>query len=115
PDWTLIEPQAKTPSHHFLNTRKPLSHDKLHYTTYSLLIMKFSTYANPLALLLLTSTQQVAGWGQLGHRTVALLAERFLLPETKEFTKHILYGESLANAAVWPDYFAHKPEGRYSK
>ncbi|RPA85611.1 phospholipase C/P1 nuclease [Ascobolus immersus RN42] len=77
--------------------------------------MKLSTYANPLALLLLASTQQVAGWGQLGHRTVALLAERFLLPETKEFTKHILYGESLANAAVWPDYFAHKPEGRYSK
>lgn len=77
--------------------------------------MKVSTYAQPLALLLLASTQQVAGWGQLGHRTVALLAERFLLPETKEFTKHILYGESLANAAVWPDYFSHKPEGRYSK
>lgn len=58
---------------------------------------------------------QVEAWGQLGHRTVALLATRFLLPETSTFIKEVLQGEGIARAAVWPDYFGHTPAGRYSK
>lgn len=56
-----------------------------------------------------------AAWGMLGHRTVALLASRYLLPETAAWVKGLLPGsQSMVTASTWPDYYAHTPGGRYS-
>ena len=44
-----------------------------------------------------------AGWWDLGHRTVALVAETRLLPRTRQAVRDILGGQSLADASVWAD------------
>lgn len=60
-------------------------------------------------------TSGTAAWGMLGHRTVALLASRYLLPETALWVKGLLPGsQSMVTASTWPDYYAHTPGGRYS-
>lgn len=60
-------------------------------------------------------TSSAAAWGMLGHRTVALLASRYLLPETAVWVKGLLPGsQSMLTASTWPDYYAHTPDGRYS-
>ncbi|KAJ6258909.1 hypothetical protein Dda_5804 [Drechslerella dactyloides] len=64
----------------------------------------------------LLGVQEVAGWGFMGHKTVALLASRHLLPETATFVRRFLYrDQSIMDAAVWADRYAHVPFGRYSK
>ncbi|KAF3903420.1 hypothetical protein ABW21_db0207230 [Orbilia brochopaga] len=69
----------------------------------------------PLAALL-APVLQVQAWGFLGHKTVALLASRHLLPETAIFVRSFLYrDQSIMDAAVWADRYAHVPFGRYSK
>ncbi|RPB17944.1 hypothetical protein L211DRAFT_871952 [Terfezia boudieri ATCC MYA-4762] len=71
-----------------------------------------------LPLILLAASLSPPGtlaWGQLPHRTIALLSTRFLLPETASFIRTILpKDESIAAAAIWGDYFSHTPEGRWS-
>ncbi|KAK6518946.1 hypothetical protein TWF281_003637 [Arthrobotrys megalospora] len=65
------------------------------------------------ALALATTT---SAWGFYGHKTVALLASRYLLPETSVFVQTYLYrGQTIMDAAVWADRYAHIPLGRYSK
>jgi hypothetical protein len=44
-----------------------------------------------------------AGWWDLGHRTVALVAETRLFPQTRQAVRDILGGQSLADASVWAD------------
>src|SRR4051812_29991533 len=54
------------------------------------------------ALALLASEAQ--GWGRIGHRASARLAEGLLTPATKAAIKDLLApGESLAAASTWPD------------
>lgn len=73
--------------------------------------MKSQSILLPLALVAPT----VSAWGQLPHRTVALLSTRFLLPETAQWIRTILPPqEPIASAACWADYFSHTPEGRWS-
>ncbi|EGX46300.1 hypothetical protein AOL_s00110g124 [Orbilia oligospora ATCC 24927] len=66
--------------------------------------------------LLLTLPPTTQAWGFYGHKTVALLASRYFLPETAQFVQTYLYrGQSIMDAAVWADRYAHIPLGRYSK
>ena len=44
-----------------------------------------------------------ARWWDLGHRTVALIAESRLTPHTREAVRDILGGQSLPDASVWAD------------
>jgi hypothetical protein len=44
------------------------------------------------------------GWGDKGHRTVAILADTHLTEQSREEVKKLLpTGTTLADAAVWPD------------
>ncbi|KAF8472699.1 phospholipase C/P1 nuclease domain-containing protein [Kalaharituber pfeilii] len=66
-------------------------------------------------LLLLPSPSLVYAWGQLPHRAIAILSTRYFLPETAAFIRRVLPSyEPIGNAAIWPDYFSHTPEGRWS-
>lgn len=76
--------------------------------------MRFLTALLPLTVLLLVSIPEAVAWGQLGHRTVALLSTRFLLPTTSRAIRRILGKQSIISASTWPDYYAHTRAGRYS-
>ncbi|KAI5809813.1 S1/P1 nuclease [Peziza echinospora] len=77
--------------------------------------MKPSISHSPLLPLLLLLPTPTIAWGQLPHRTIAILSTRYLLPETAQWVRQILpSNESIANAAVWADYYSHTPEGRWS-
>ncbi|KAH0613691.1 uncharacterized protein H6S33_005577 [Morchella sextelata] len=72
---------------------------------------------HPTTLLLPTAlfAASASAWGMLGHRTVALLSTRYLLPDTAIFVKSLLpKPQSMVSASTWPDYYAHTPDGRYS-
>lgn len=43
------------------------------------------------------------GWGDLGHETVATIAESNLTPDARAFVESILGPEPLSIAAIWPD------------
>lgn len=44
------------------------------------------------------------GWGDKGHRVVAMLAEAHLTEQARrEVSKLLPFGTTLADAAVWPD------------
>lgn len=67
-------------------------------------------------LLSLTLPHPTCAWGEMAHRTVAILASRFLLPQTAQFVSSILpRDESIDAAAIWADYFSHNPLGEWSK
>lgn len=69
-----------------------------------------------ITLLSLTLPHQTFAWGELAHRTIAILASRFLLPETATFVTSILpKNEKIDAAAIWPDFFSHQPVGEWSK
>lgn len=53
-------------------------------------------------------------WGNLGHRTVALLAQRYLTDEGKRYASSLLAGSSYDDAAVWADVYKTTPEGAYT-
>lgn len=62
----------------------------------------------PAALLVATALALLAGeargWGRVGHRASARLAEGLLTPATKAAIRGLLDpGESLADASTWPD------------
>jgi hypothetical protein len=53
--------------------------------------------------------QTAACWGALGHRTVAYLASLYVDPKTTIFTNHLLNGQDISEAALFPDKVAHIP------
>jgi hypothetical protein len=57
----------------------------------------------------------VRSWGPEGHRIVADLAERLLVPEAKRAVSKILSGSSMASVATWADEIDHKPEFAWTK
>ncbi|KAI5778746.1 S1/P1 nuclease [Geopyxis carbonaria] len=73
--------------------------------------MHLTTLLAPLVL-----AAPVYSWGQLGHRTTALLASRFLHPDAARSIRQILShsGSSLVYASTWADYYSHTPHGRFS-
>ena len=57
-------------------------------------------------LVLLSALQLIAGWGDLGHRTVAYLAQKYLNDEGTHLVQNILRtnnNEDISDAAVWAD------------
>lgn len=44
-----------------------------------------------------------ACWGELGHRTVAYLAQRHLTDSVQSWLHQTLGGEDVSTAAIWPD------------
>jgi hypothetical protein len=69
-----------------------------------------------LALVSLIGTLSAAirayAWGPEGHKVIALIAERNMLPTALEQTRVILGGESLEDVANWADHI--KRERRYT-
>jgi hypothetical protein len=61
------------------------------------------------ALLLTAAIPGCIAWGSLGHRTVAYLASLYLTPEATRFTNHLLNGQDISEAALFPDKVAHIP------
>lgn len=52
------------------------------------------------------SFQLVACWGDLGHRTVAYLAQKYLSNKAAQLIDSLLPssdGDDISDAAVWPD------------
>ncbi|KAF7589804.1 hypothetical protein BBP40_003613 [Aspergillus hancockii] len=56
-------------------------------------------------LVLFPMPQLIHGWGDVGHRTVAYLAEKYLSAEGTRLVEDLLHGdgEDISDAAVWPD------------
>jgi hypothetical protein len=65
-----------------------------------------------LAGLLLLTTRAGLTWGPEGHKVVALLAERYLQPQTRAQVHALLRSESMEDASLWADQIAHatRPE-----
>jgi hypothetical protein len=55
--------------------------------------------------------QPIAGWGDVGHRTVGYLAQKLLTDEAAQFTSNLLENENgydISDAATWADVVKHK-------
>jgi hypothetical protein len=66
-------------------------------------------------LALLAFTHHAASWGSLGHRTVAYLASLHLSPSATRWTNHLLNGQDISEAALFPDKIAHMPLFSYTR
>lgn len=62
---------------------------------------KFLTVSALVSTLL--SSPAVFAWADMGHETVAMVAQKYLTPEAKQGILNILGPEDLALAAKWPD------------
>jgi len=68
-------------------------------------------------LILGAAIQSVSGYGELGHRTVAYVAEKYLTPEAKLLTNELLANNNswdISDAAIWADMVKRKPEYRHT-
>ena len=66
--------------------------------------------AVPLGVALLLGFAPPAGaWGQLGHRTIAVIAEASLTPAAREFVANKLGSVSMAAVASWADSVTKDP------
>lgn len=68
-----------------------------------------------ITLLTLLFTPTTLAWGSLGHRTVAYLASLYLTPTATRFTNHLLNGQDISEAALFPDKIAHIPAFAYTR
>jgi hypothetical protein len=53
---------------------------------------------------------QALGWGPTGHRTVGLLAEKFMTVNALHKARQILNGQSLSRVSTWPDEIRSEPK-----
>ncbi|KAL7271029.1 hypothetical protein RUND412_006244 [Rhizina undulata] len=70
-----------------------------------------------LSAFLILAVPFVSAWGRLGHETVALLAQSYLLPGTIEKVQTLLNDTGttyLANVALWADNYRYTAEGAYT-
>ena len=72
---------------------------------------RFSTRA---LLLISTWTSPVSCWGNLGHRTVAELAQLYLHESEIHLLRNISGFPDLSDAAIWPDEVSKTPEYAYT-
>jgi S1/P1 Nuclease len=59
--------------------------------------------SNSLVIATLSLTQQALCWGNLGHRTVAYLAQKYVTQDNAAFFDKVLDGEDWSDCAVWAD------------
>ncbi|HRO68470.1 MAG TPA: S1/P1 nuclease, partial [Pseudobdellovibrionaceae bacterium] len=55
------------------------------------------------SLLLVSMAPAAWGWGQIGHRASAYVAEAFLTPQSKQALQQLLKKQRLADIATWAD------------
>jgi hypothetical protein len=68
-------------------------------------------------LVFLSLASSAVAWGDLGHETVALIAQQFISSDTVTFCQNILGDTSdtyLANVATWADSYRYTSAGSYS-
>jgi hypothetical protein len=56
----------------------------------------------------------VLAWGNIGHRTVAYLAEKYLSPGATTYVSALLGDADISDAAVWPDEVRRSREFHYT-
>jgi hypothetical protein len=60
----------------------------------------------------LSSAPLAAAWGNLGHRTVGYLAEKYLSNAGRIYIMNILGDVDISDAAIWADWYKNTPEGK---
>lgn len=71
----------------------------------------------PSIAFLAAAPSAVYAWGQLGHQTVGLIAQSYLLPDTVEKVQYYLNDTSpiyMGNIATWADSYRSQPGGEFS-
>ena len=66
---------------------------------------------------LLAALPYASAWGQLGHTTVAYVAQNFVSAKTATYVQQLLSDTSsayMANVATWADTYRETSEGRFS-
>lgn len=66
----------------------------------------------------LTAIQGANAWGDLGHETIAYIAQHYVKSHTKSWAQNILDDTSssyLANVATWADSYRYTSEGEFSQ
>jgi hypothetical protein len=76
-------------------------------------LMTYSSFGTPLIWAFLLA-HLACGWGNLGHRTIALLADRHLTTAGAAYVAVLLSNEEISEAAIWPDKYKNTLEGRYT-
>ncbi|KDQ19758.1 hypothetical protein BOTBODRAFT_27185 [Botryobasidium botryosum FD-172 SS1] len=56
----------------------------------------------------------VIAWGELGHRTVAAVAQNYLAPATQTWVASLLGSESMVDVSTWADEYRFTSAGRFS-
>ncbi len=65
-------------------------------------------------LLAFTLTATASAWGNLGHRTVAYLAEKYISRTGRIYLNNVLGNVDLGEAAIWADWYKSTPEGKHT-
>ena len=69
-----------------------------------------------LLLLLLISSPLSHSWGDVGHKTVAAIAENYLTDEAQAYVQGILFSnEYMTSVASWADKYRYTAKGRFSE
>jgi hypothetical protein len=55
-----------------------------------------------------------SAWGNLGHRTIALLAEKHFTPAAASYVQLLLGSDPISDAAIWADDYKFLPQGRHT-
>lgn len=71
-------------------------------------------HLTPILLTILTLPSLITAWGNLGHRTVAYLAQKHLTPLATTYILNILGDQDISDAAIWPDEYKKTPEGKHT-
>lgn len=73
---------------------------------------------SPSLLALLATLPRSYAWGNLGHETIAYIAQSFVAPSTASYCQGILGDTSssyLASVATWADSYRYTSAGRWSE
>lgn len=65
----------------------------------------------PAVTLLMLLPTPITSWGNLGHRTIAYLAEKHLNTRGHAYIQGILGDEDISDAAIWADFYKYTPLG----
>ena len=68
-----------------------------------------SRFWNTAILCLALSALRAEAWGPLGHRAIAVIAEKNLTPDAKVFVENRLSDEAMADIASWADSVTRDP------
>ena len=60
-----------------------------------------------LVVLILTAARAGFAWGPEGHKAVAILAVRYMRPDTRSRVRELLGSENIEDASLWADTIAH--------